>query len=278
MTLWNRFVPCTLAAAVVWLGNPSPSHADDAAATLPFLVDYQTLKARVDTVALTTMSVAEGLGDPATVRATFAPLIRSGLEEAGFKVVPDDAAMALIDDLLRRSGGVYDVLTGRQDRAKAELIRGHWYRELGEQYGVDAMVHSSMMIVSARFGTDNVVEACGREMSMRPEGESGFGKFMEDTLIGSVYGVTKVVCLGLMIDDLAGVAMYRQLGGVEPMSIVDSAKMSTKNVDDLFRKDADNRAAVAVVVKPLELGRVWVNPGESNPPRERVTNRPGESR
>src|ERR1041384_3450117 len=90
----------------------------------PFKIAHADIRGRVKVVALVPIELSTDAEDPAAVKAKFEWLIRSKLEEGGFKVIPSDEFASIWKKTVEKLGPVYDPATGRRDEKKFEwLIR-----------------------------------------------------------------------------------------------------------------------------------------------------------
>jgi hypothetical protein len=99
----------------------------------PFKIAHADIRGRVKVVALVPIELSTDAEDPAAVKAKFEWLIRSKLEEGGFKVIPSDEFASILKKTVEKLGPVYDpprASATKRNSAQPSLLRpaSYWER------------------------------------------------------------------------------------------------------------------------------------------------------
>lgn len=202
----------------------------------------------VKLIALVPIELSTDAEDPAAVKAKFEWLIRSKLEEGGFKVIPSDEFASIWKKTVAKLGPVYDPASGKRDDKKFNAAFATAARELWGETGADALLHSAIAVVKAEFSS-NLAEWHGTIDYVRPEGVWG--------MLSGPQGYGTVPALSLWVDlvDFQGTEMYVNAGGIQVMSKVSTGmKVYEVPLHDRFADEAKNVRSVAIALNPL-IGR-----------------------
>ncbi|HKA32195.1 MAG TPA: hypothetical protein VKH64_03210 [Candidatus Binatia bacterium] len=211
----------------------------------PFKVAQSDIRGRVKVVALVPIELSTDAEDPAGVKAKFEWLIRSKLEEGGFKVIPSDEFASIWKKTVAQHGPIYDPASGKRDDKKFNAAFAAAARELWGKTGADALLQAVIAVVKAEFSS-NLAEWHGAIDYVRPDGV--WGVFSGRQYVGTVPALS--LWVGLV--DFQGTEMYVNAGGIQVMSKVGSGmKFYEVPLHDLFADQAKNLRSVAIALNPL---------------------------
>lgn len=211
-----------------------------AALSNPFKVAENEFYGKIKTIALAPIVVLANPEDPEPVKAKFESLIEARLREAGFSVVPSREVGTTWKRMSDLVGGIFDPVTGQRDESKFKTVREHVLRELNAKLNVDALLHPRIQPVTARlFSGFFSVEAKWHGAS---ESVSSF----------CVYGSARALSLFVTIEDVHGVNLYVNAGGIQ---LLETCKVGQGIVPvprhELFANEERNGASVSIALGPL---------------------------
>jgi len=165
---------------------------------------------KINIIALNPLTLPEGLTEQGTAGQTFEDLITTRLKEAGFLVV----SSKIYDEIWRReaetSGGYFDPISGKTDKAKLKTILIRTRDELIAKYRIDAILYPQIRIVEATFANDSAhwhgtSEYLGRTQS----------NFWSS---GRTRGTVPALSLFVRIEDNKEKEIYVKAGGIQVLS------------------------------------------------------------
>lgn len=237
----------TLAVALIGAGcatGPPPYN--------PFKVAQDEIYAKAKTVALAPVLVPVDIADPEPVRAKFESILEAKLREAGFLVVPPKEAGGIWKQMTEQVGGIFDPLTGKRDEARFKTVREHTLRELRTKFKADAVLHPSIVPVRAKWegmtaswdGTEESIRSLGAVIiEALPYALLGIGVTRE--------GTVGALSLGVVIEDIHGVDMYINRGGIQLLAKFSGGNFVGVPRHELFANEERNVAAVNIALGPL---------------------------
>ncbi|HEY1269842.1 MAG TPA: hypothetical protein VGH16_21475 [Candidatus Binatia bacterium] len=214
----------------------------------PFKLAQSDIRGRVKIVALVPIELSSDAENPAAVKAEFERLIRTKLEEGGFKVVSSDEFASIWKKSVAKLGPVYDPASGKRDDKKFNAAFAAAANELRGQTGADALLRLAVSVEKAEFSS-NVAEWHGTTDYVRPEGVWGMISGPQG------YGTVPALSLWVHLVDFQGTEMYVNAGGIQVMSKFGSGmKFYDVPLHDFFADEAKNARSVAIALNPL-IGR-----------------------
>ena len=207
----------------------------------PFKVPAESIRERVDTVALASLEVAVELGDEHRVRALIEPRVAAMLREGGFEVVPPDEWDRRWLTIAKEIGQIWDPVTGKRDDERYQAARSALHHDLALERGVDAIVHLSLYLEK--------IEASGRAPLLCGIQRDVYWPSSLPLLarITIAYGA----CLEIEMYDMDRREMYGIRHGLE---FVDTYALQTharRPIDQRLRDPAVIEEALAAIVGPL---------------------------
>ncbi len=213
----------------------------------PFKVSPDEFYGKIKAIALAPIAVERRIENPEPVRDTFESLISAKLREAGFATVPSREYAVIRAHATRRVGGYFDPVTGRRDESKFRAVREQILRGLRTDFNADAVLHPNIEVVTAQWNG----------MFAKWDGAS------ESTGGGPrASGQVSALSLVVTIEDMQGVNLYVNRGGIQLLAKVLGAGYHPVPRKELFAKEernieAVNRALGALVRKPGSALTPW---------------------
>jgi hypothetical protein len=188
--------------------------------------------------------VPDGLEDPEPIKAKFTALIESAVRDSGFALVPAQECAELWEHMTKQVGGYFDAVTGKLDKAKFIAVREHCLREFSTQFHADAWLHPVIRMVPAPFTADTA----RWHGTSEPLTSAGFWQ----AFLGvSHSGTAPAFSLLIAIEDVHGVDMYLNAGGIQLANKIVGGKFTPVPRQELFVNDERNAAAVHIALGPL---------------------------
>ena len=198
----------------------------------------------VKTIAVSSVALPRAFRDTPGPRARFDSLITAALRAEGFAVVawqvPESIWLRLRDSI----GGYYDTYTGKLISTKIDAVHLGTLRALHAHYAVDAWLHPSIEVVSARF-TGGKVKWHGTEQ------ESGATGGLGGLLFGTKKGSFPALSLFVALEDTAGKQLYEGAGGIELTSRIQGDVFVDTPPGLLLDDEVRNAAAVHLALDSL---------------------------
>ncbi len=234
---WNAPVLCSFALLAA-LGCAPKNLPNDR-----FLVEEERFYGQVRTIALGPLKAPPDLETRDRAQQIFAEELTSALRSRGFQVVGPEIPGEIWDRLINQVGGIYDPVSGRLDEERFEAVRGHFLSELAGRHDVDAVLHSQLAVVPAKF-YGQIAKWCGAEQDIM-----GFWDAM--AVGGTVSGTTGALCLRIVIEDMKGTDMYVGEGGIEVLADFQGAKLADVSHGALFKDPERNANAVELALQRI---------------------------
>ena len=211
----------------------------------PFKIAQEEFYGNIKTIALAPVGLPRDLEDPDPVKAKFESLVEAKLREAGFSVVPSRETAEIFDRMNKQVGGIFDPVTGKRDETKFKTIREHILREMGTKFKADAVLYPNIRLGTARFA--------GGQASWDGTSESlsTTGGFLGALQVGQFQGTTGALSLIVTIENIHGVDVYVNAGGIQLISKLSFGKFVPVPRSQLFVDEARNAAAANIAVGPL---------------------------
>lgn len=210
----------------------------------PFKIVQEELYGKVQTIALAPVGVPTGIEHPRSVQVKFEALIGAQLRAAGFSIVSSQKVVEIWKRMAAQSGGFYNPVDGRLDKAKFQAVRAHILRELGAQFKVDAVLYANIQVV-------HQVEFAGNKASWDGTSELVTSSGGIDLFGPNYHGRVSTLSLFVVLEDMHGVAMYLNKGGMQVLAKIAGGKMVPVLPHELCANEERNVAAVALALSPL---------------------------
>ncbi|MBS0579169.1 MAG: hypothetical protein JSR36_07895 [Proteobacteria bacterium] len=180
------------------------------------------------------------------VRARYADALTAQLTRLGFQVLNSDEFGRRWEAERAASGGYYDPLTGRPDKAKIDAARARVLQGLPEGSRPDAVVVARVVTRAVPYsagtaewdGVTQPVETTGRSPSLFDAERNRGGHLSANSLV-------------LAIVDAAGVKLFDGVGGIELTELVEDGRPVPLSANRLFAEPAWDRRAVEIALAPL---------------------------
>jgi len=212
----------------------------------PYQIPREQFHAKVRTIGIAEFDVPSDLENPDAVKQRFEGLIIEMLESQGFQTVPSEQVTAIWKEMETQMGGMFDPMTGELNEEKYEAARLHALQEIATRFGADAVLHPTIGVVDAEFesGTAHWCRSSQHMQSM--------GSVLLDGLAGMTSsGTIKATCLFVVIEDISGVNLYTDMGGIEVLGRLAVGGFEPRPQSELFIDVERNQSAVASALGSL---------------------------
>ena len=212
----------------------------------PYQIPREQFHATVRTIAVFRLMLPDDLENPDRVREKFEAMILTALEREGYRTVPPQQVTPIWEEITTQLGGLFDPMTGARDEEKFDTARLHALQEIATRFGADALLHPSIRVVDAKFDS-GTARWCGSTQSMQSTGSS-----MLEALAGmSTSGTIKATCLFVVVEDMSGVDLYKDMGGIEVLGSLVVGGFEARPQGELFVDGERNQGAVASALGSL---------------------------
>lgn len=207
----------------------------------PFHVPREQFYPSLKVVAVAPLSLPRDLDDPGARRELQA-LIEGRLHDAGLEVVPARDVAVVAREVATASGGAYDRMTGKLDKAKAARIDEEVLRRLREELHADALLEPAVVRRYARLE--------GHRLEWDGVAEEGESHFWEELWVGHISGGhIPAVSLQVRLRGATGQPLYERFAGMKLMERVDGNQVVTVPRGDLL---ADHDVNIRAVHRALD--------------------------
>jgi hypothetical protein len=195
------------------------------------------------------------LQNQATAAGEFDSLIAAVLADAGYSLVAVDEYIAVWGRILDQMGGLSDPITGERDEMKFDLARERLYLDLSEMYQADAVLYPEIWTIDAPFG-EGVATWDGTSQSMVDFGVrvlDFIGAILSSSESKLPRGTVRALSLVVFLEDMNGVEVFSDAGGIELLEIVGTDPESRRMVpeEELFQDRQRSREAVDQALRAL---------------------------
>lgn len=211
----------------------------------PFKIPEAEFRDKIHTIALSPVILPDGLEEPDNVKEKFESLINAKLRGMGFTVVPSKEYSAVWKQMTEQLGGYFDPVTGKRDETKYKAVRTHSLREMNTKFKADAILHSIVRVVQARFSS-NTARWDGVTENIQASG--GTWKAL---LVGPQHGTIGALSLGVFIEDPNEVPMYSDAGGLQAVAKLSGTTFIPIPQAELFKDEVRNANAVNIALDGL---------------------------
>ncbi len=222
-------------------------------ATYAATPDQQSVN--INTIVLTPVSVPEGFEEYTAAMEEFDSLIAQSLERAGYTTVPAEEYAALWEDILDRTVGLFDSLTGERNEAVFDTARQELFTLLSELYHPDALLYPEIWIVDAPFsgGTAQWDGVSQELVGVGTRIVDALGALFSATESNLPTGDVEAVSLVVFIENMEGEEIFANSGGIQVLEKVGKHPDDRKPVpkDEWFTNQSRNRRAVSIALGPI---------------------------
>jgi hypothetical protein len=225
----------------------------------PFKIPRNEFFARTKVVALAPVGFTVNPENQESASTQFESLLDQKLRELGFTVVPSTEYKAIWERLTKQMGGIFDPITGKRDDNKLKTVRGYLLEELRTQHRADALLHPVIQVVKAPFNAGHA-RWHGTAESIIPEG------FLAAFFMADSAGTTSALSLLITIEDMNGVDLYVQAGGIQVLAKLTSGRQFVSIPQNQLLTNAErNKAAVNIALSGLSKGGPQQNSEQETP-------------
>lgn len=212
----------------------------------PFKISQGEFQQRIRIIALGQLNLPDAVDDPAKIRSMFESRIEDKLRSAGFTVIKSAETTEIWNRIVKQLGGSFDPNTGRRDPEKFKLLVEDFRREVHDKFQADAILFPRLVSVSAPWagktakwhGTADAVKTTGSFVA-----EAFFGM--------STHGRIGALSLAARIEDIAGVLVYEEFGGIQVLSKVSGRNFVPVPPTELLVDQEKNCRGVDLALAPL---------------------------
>ena len=149
----RRLMPYAFLAIALTLVGCAKKPETSGPAADPFLSENSDIKGEGKIMAVSTVSIPDGLPDPGPVQDRFASLIHEKLREKGHSILEPEQYTKIWRDIETETYGFLDDDTGLRDDLKIALAMAETIDRLDAGFALDGMLVASIIVVEAPFGS-----------------------------------------------------------------------------------------------------------------------------
>ncbi|MCZ6765362.1 MAG: hypothetical protein O7D32_00380 [bacterium] len=240
----RRLMPCTFLAIVLTLIGCANKPETAGQAADPFLSKNTGIRDQGKIMAVSTVSIPDGLPDPGPVQDRFASLIHEKLREKGLFVLKPEQYTKIWKDIESERYGFLDEATGLRDDLKIALAMAQTIDRLGTDLVPDGMLVASIIVVEAPFGS-------GRAHWDGTSQPIKTGSLLKGFVTGSPDGTLGALSLRISVFSVDGEKVYSYRGGIEVLSKMSGSEFVLVPRNELFKDDERIRKSVDIALDPL---------------------------
>ena len=221
----------------------------------PFPVPRKEFQPATQTIALAPVVGPPGIQVAESLLVQIDNLIEAMLLGAGFSCVPRHEYVATWEHILAQMGGLYDSVTGELDELRLEVAREQLRRDLRDLYQPDFVLYPEIWIVEAGFsngvakwdGASQPLVSFGTRALNVIDGALGeYGGFLPT-------GVVNALSLGVIVEDMDGLEIFLNSGGLEVLEKVgrDVGQPEPVLHETILTDPERNQRAVRTALSPI---------------------------
>jgi hypothetical protein len=222
----------------------------------PFKMPKDEFYGKIKTIAVAPIRVPNDIVDPEAVKTSLESLVEAKVREAGFSPVPPKDTGGVFDEMNKQMGGVFDPITGQRDETKVKAAEEHARRELATRFKADAVLHARFLPGTTPFGGGKANWHGTSESVATAEG------FLAAFQVSNLRGNIGTLSLLVVIEDIQGVNVYINMGGIQLLAKVSGGQFVQVPRDQLLANKERNAAAVNIALSPLVK-----NPAQTESPK-----------
>ena len=213
----------------------------------PLKVSREEFFAKTKVVALAPLVIGVNADKPEAIKTQVESALGQKLEELGLAVIPSKEYQEIWERLSKQIGGAFDPITGKRDDAKVKTLIGYVSNELRTKHNADALLHPMIQPVKAPFNAGNA-RWHGTAEAVAPEG------FWNKFLMGESRGTTSALSLIVTIENMNGVDLYVQAGGIQVLAKLNSRRQFVEIPrSQILTNQQRNQAAAAIALSGLTI-------------------------
>lgn len=219
--------------------------ASGCASDTAFKIDRTLFIGRIKTIAVTPVSLPDGLENPASIRDEFESLLATRLREAGYSVIPSTEYVTTLKGMAeeRRSADL-----------QGPVIREQTLNPRETKLAADAVLDGEIRVVKAGW-QDWIAQWDGTSEKMKDFSASVLEKFPL-ALTGFMlvkYGTVPALSVVISIKDInTREELYRKAGGIQVLAKLHGSDFVPVPRNELCSSKERNVAAIEIVVAPLQ--------------------------
>lgn len=211
----------------------------------PLKLSREEFFAKTKVLAFLPLVITVNVDAPDIKRAQFEAALERNLTAVGLKVIPSTVYQEIWDRLAKQMGGVFDPISGKRDDAKIKTLRDYTLNELRTKHDADGLLHPSIQVVKASFFAANA-QWHGASESVIGDG------FLNKFLVGDAIGTTSALSLLILIENMNGVDLYQQAGGIQVVAKLAPGRQFVGIPQNQILADEErNLAAVEIALRGL---------------------------
>jgi len=198
----------------------------------------EDFQGKINTITLTSLTLPEDLIEHGIAGQQFENLITTRLKEAGFSVI----GSKIYDEIWRHeteaSGGYFDPISGKTDKARLKNILTRTREELISKYRIDAILFPQIKVVEATFAHDSAHWHGTSEYLGRIESSNW-----------RIRGTVAALSLFVRIEDNKEREIYAYAGGIQVLLKAGfKGRLAPVPHDELLSDDKRNKWAVDIAL------------------------------
>ena len=225
----------------------------------PFSISREEFRNTARTIALAPVIGPPGIEVADSVLLGLDYLVEDALVLAGYECVPAHEYTVLWDRILQQMGGLNDSVTGELDDLRLEVAREQLRRDLLEIFHSDYVLYPEIWVVDAAYSA-GVAKWDGASQSLVGIGTRILNVI--DAILNQYEGflepgVINALSLGVTVEDMSGVGIFQNAGGIEVLGDADrdDGDDETRLPGTVLADRKRNQQAVRTALVPLLEGR-----------------------
>lgn len=195
-------------------------------------------------IALRATRLPKQLDGRAEVKRLIDSLVTARVLSMGYGVVPQDTTMNLSQRVIDSLGGLFDPVTGQIEQAKATTASQAVLAQLGTRFGAHYQLYPMVVPNTIPF-RGSKAEWLGTEEETG--GRGGLG----GVILGTQAGRIGVLNFGVIVEDLTGNDVYREVAGIQLSNKLVGGKLVALPMDSLLTNQDRIASAVEHALRGL---------------------------
>lgn len=219
--------------------------ASGCASDKAFNIERSLFIERIKTIAVTPVSIPDGLENPESIRTEFESLLATRIQEAGYAVVPSTDYVTAVKHAAEEHGSV---------DSQGPVIREQTSKILNTKFAADAVLDADIRVVKAGW-QDWIARWDGTSEKLKD-----YTEYVKDAFplafIGLLIiksGTVPALSLVISIKDInTKQELYRKAGGIQVLAKLHGSEFVPVPRNELCSSKELNLEAIEIVVSPLK--------------------------
>lgn len=212
----------------------------------PMQIEPGVFFSKVKTVVILPLKLSAKTKNREQIQKNLETFITAKLKGVDIKVVPSKEYDSLWEEMVKKSGGLFDPYTGETDPEKYRSLRKESIRRILVKFKADASVLPDLMYRKASW-EGNWAQWDGKKAPV-----SGVDSFGAAFQLAYMQGTAPALSLMVAVLDAENEIYYGNLGGIQLLSLVQGGKFVDVPEESVLTDVADLMEAVNIALAPLE--------------------------